>query len=192
MTLLEVENLKKHFAQNTGLLGELLGRTKTVQAVDGIDFSVDEGEALTLVGESGCGKSTAALAALDHIPRTAGTVRFDGRDIESYSRKRLRSEAQMMYQDQQRTLNPRIRIGDAIAEAIRHHGTAGDRTVDERVSELLSEVGISPGDANKYPSDFSGGRNSGFRWREASPSTRDSWSPTNPSRGWTSPCRRRY
>lgn len=158
MTLLEVNGLTKHFPVETGLLMSLLNRDRKVQAVNGIDFSVEEGEALTLVGESGCGKSTAVTSALHHQTPTAGDVRFKGRDIDSYSDKELRGEAQLIYQDQQDTLNPKMSVGEAIAEAVRFHNVVPEKRIDEHVNDLLRRVGISPGDKTQQPSAFSGGQ----------------------------------
>lgn len=158
MTLLEVEGLKKYFPLDTGLLMELLGRDRKVMAVDDIDFTVEEGEAFTLVGESGCGKSTAIMSALHHQQPTEGNVRLKGRDIGEYGKKELRSEAQLIYQDQQGTLNPKMSVGEAIAEAVRYHDTRPPESVDEYVDDLLSRVGISPGEKHQRPSAFSGGQ----------------------------------
>ncbi|WP_435066432.1 ABC transporter ATP-binding protein [Haloplanus sp. C73] len=158
MTLLDVTDLAKHFTVEDGMLSGLLGQTRTLKAVDGIDFSVDEGEAFTLVGESGCGKSTAVLSALAHQEPTAGKVRFKGRDILTYDKRELRGEAQLIYQDQQDTLNPKMSVGEAIAEAIRFHDVVPDGQVDDRVDELLERVGISPADKDQQPSAFSGGQ----------------------------------
>jgi oligopeptide/dipeptide ABC transporter ATP-binding protein len=158
MTLLDVDGLKKHFAVDSGILSGLLGETRELKAVDGIDFSVDEGEAFTLVGESGCGKSTAILSALRHQQPTAGTVRFKGQDIGTYSKRELRGEAQLIYQDQQDTLNPKMSVGEAIAEAIRFHDVVPNDEVDARVDDLLERVGISPAEKYQEPSAFSGGQ----------------------------------
>jgi oligopeptide/dipeptide ABC transporter ATP-binding protein len=158
MTLLDVDGLKKHFEVDSGFLSGLLGESRRLKAVDGIDFSVDEGEAFTLVGESGCGKSTAILSALRHQQPTAGKVRFDGQDIATYSKRELRGEAQLIYQDQQDTLNPKMSVGEAIAEAIRFHGVVPDEEVDARVDDLLERVGISPAEKYQEPSAFSGGQ----------------------------------
>lgn len=158
MTLFDVDGLAKHFTVEDGLLSGLLGQTRTLKAVDGIDFSVDKGEAFTLVGESGCGKSTAVLSALAHQDPTAGKVRFKGRDIRTYDKRELRGEAQLIYQDQQDTLNPKMSVGEAIAEAVRFHDVVPSEAVDERVDELLERVGISPGEKGQKPSAFSGGQ----------------------------------
>ncbi|MGQ4557606.1 oligopeptide/dipeptide ABC transporter ATP-binding protein [Halobellus sp. GM3] len=158
MTLLEVTGLKKHFPVESGLVSSLLGNDRTVKAVDGIDFTVGEGEAFTLVGESGCGKSTAVKSALHHLTPTEGTVVFKNERIETYSKRRLRGEAQLIYQDQQDTLNPRMSVKDALSEAILVHGVVPDDEVQDRVDELLRRVGISPAEKHQRPDAFSGGQ----------------------------------
>lgn len=158
MTLLEVNGLKKHFPLDTGFLMKFLGKDRQVMAVDGVDFSVDEGEALTLVGESGCGKSTAILSALHHHKPTAGEVKFKSREISEYSKQELRGEAQLIYQDQQDTLNPKMSVGEALAEAIRFHDVVPKDRVETRVEELLERVGISPSSKHQKPASFSGGQ----------------------------------
>jgi oligopeptide/dipeptide ABC transporter ATP-binding protein len=158
VTLLEVEGLRKHFPAGSGVLTSLFGEQESLKAVDGIDFSVEEGEAFTLVGESGCGKSTAILSALRHQTPTDGVVRFKGRDIVTYDKKELRSEAQLIYQDQQDTLNPKMSVGEAIAEAVRFHDVVPDEQVGSRVDQLLDRVGISPADKHQRPDAFSGGQ----------------------------------
>ena len=159
MTLLEVDGLKKHFPVASGPIDKLLGNDRTVKAVDGIDFTIDEGEAFTLVGESGCGKSTAVKSALHHQQPTEGTVVFNNERIETYSKKRLRGEAQLIYQDQQDTLNPKMSVADALAEAIRFHDVVDtEADVQNRVDELLRRVGISPSEKRQRPGSFSGGQ----------------------------------
>lgn len=159
MSLLEVTGLKKHFPISSGPIDKLLGNDRTVKAVDGIDFAIEEGEAFTLVGESGCGKSTAVKSALHHQQPTEGTVVFNDERIETYSKKQLRGEAQLIYQDQQDTLNPKMSVADALAEAIQFHGVANtEAAVQERVDELLQRVGISPAEKHQRPDSFSGGQ----------------------------------
>lgn len=159
MTLLEVAGLKKHFPIASGPIDKLLGNDQTVKAVDGIDFTVEAGEAFTLVGESGCGKSTAVKSALHHQQPTEGSVVFNGERIETYPKKQLRGEAQLIYQDQQNTLNPKMSVSQTLAEAIRFHDVAEtDAEVQKRVDELLQRVGISPGEKHQQPDSFSGGQ----------------------------------
>ncbi|MFB6080035.1 MAG: oligopeptide/dipeptide ABC transporter ATP-binding protein [Haloferacaceae archaeon] len=158
MTLLEVEGLKKHFPIDTGVLMNLLGRDRKVMAVDGIDFTVDAGEAFTLVGESGCGKSTAVKSALHHQEPTAGEVRLEGREIGTYPKKELRSKTQLIHQDQQDTLNPKMSVAEALGEAIRFHDVVPDGRVADRVDDLLERVDISPSEKYQRPGSFSGGQ----------------------------------
>ena len=159
MTLLEVTGLKKYFPVSSGPITKLLGNDRKVKAVDGVDFTIEEGEAFTLVGESGCGKSTAVKSALHHQQPTEGTVVFDGERIETYSKKELRGEAQLIYQDQQNTLNPKMSVAESLAEAIRFHNVADtESAVQERVDELLQRVGISSGEKHQRPDSFSGGQ----------------------------------
>ncbi len=158
MTLLQVDGLKKHFPVETGLVASLLGDDRTVKAVDGIDFTVEEGEAFTLVGESGCGKSTAVKSALHHQTPTEGDVVFNGERIETYSKKQLRGAAQLIYQDQQDTLNPRMSVAETLSEAIRFHDVATGDAVQDRVDDLLRRVGISPAEKHQLPGSFSGGQ----------------------------------
>jgi len=158
MTLLEVEGLKKYFPLDSGALMGLLGRDRKVMAVDGVDFTVEESEAFTLVGESGCGKSTAVKSALHHQTPTAGEVRFNGRPIGSYPKRELRGEAQLIYQDQQGTLNPKMSVAEALGEVIRFHDVVPDGSVGKRVDDLLERVGISPAEKHQRPGSFSGGQ----------------------------------
>lgn len=158
MTLLQVSGLKKHFPVETGLIASLLDNDRTVKAVDGIDFNVEEGEAFTLVGESGCGKSTAVKSALHHQTPTEGDVVFKSERIETYPKKQLRGEAQLIYQDQQDTLNPRMSVAETLGEAIRFHDVVPDDEVQDRIDNLLRRVGISPVEKHQLPGSFSGGQ----------------------------------
>lgn len=158
--LLKVENLKVHFPVTEGLL---LSRTvATVKAVDGVSFDLRRGETLSLVGESGCGKSTTALAVLRMLDLTEGRVIFSGQDISHYSRKAmrpLRPRIQMIYQDPFGSLNPRMTIAQIIGEPIRIHRPATSKAdYRARVSELLDLVGLLPDMADRYPHEFSGGQ----------------------------------
>jgi oligopeptide/dipeptide ABC transporter ATP-binding protein len=158
MSLLEVSNLKKHFAVDDGILERLRGNTRKIKAVNGIDFTIEKGESLTIVGESGCGKSTAVETALRQQDPTEGDIRFKNEDIESYSEKALRSEVQLIYQNQQDTLNPRMSVSEAIGEAIRFHDIVPEEDVQSRIDELLQRVGVSPAEKRQRPSSFSGGQ----------------------------------
>ena len=156
--LLAVENLTKHFPVMQGVFRRQVG---TVKAVDGLDFEIHERETLGLVGESGCGKSTAGRVILRLHSATAGRVVFRGTDItslEGETLRRLRPRMQMIFQDPQDSLNPRMTVGSIVGEPLREHGTVKGRALQDRVEELLDAVGLDPGFANRYPHEFSGGQ----------------------------------
>lgn len=156
--LLEVENLKKYYPVTAGLLSR---HVADVKAVDGVSFFIAEGETLGLVGESGCGKSSLGRALLRLEEPTSGQVFYRGNDITSFNRKQLkelRKEAQMIFQDPQSSLDPRMTIGDAIGEALLIHGVGTETERLERVEELLKRVGLEPGHAVRYPHELSGGQ----------------------------------
>ena len=156
--LLAVENLTKHFPVMQGVFRRQVG---TVKAVDGLDFEIRERETLGLVGESGCGKSTAGRVILRLHDATAGRIVFRGTDITSVdgeSLRRLRPRMQMIFQDPQDSLNPRMTVGSIIGEPLVEHGTVRGRALQERVEELLDAVGLDPGFTNRYPHEFSGGQ----------------------------------
>ena len=156
--LLEVAGLRKHFTARKGFPRPV---TTVVRAVDGIDFQVGKGEAFGLVGESGCGKSTAARAVLRLIEPDAGTIRFDGAEIATARGRALtalRRRMQIVFQDPYSSLNPRRSIGATLAEPLRVHGMASGRAALDRAAALLEEVGL-PGTAiRRYPHEFSGGQ----------------------------------
>jgi oligopeptide/dipeptide ABC transporter ATP-binding protein len=155
--LLRVENLVKHFAVRKGMFGR---RTGAVRAVDGISFEVAQGETLALVGESGCGKSTAGRLVLRLIEPSSGKVWFDGREIFALDDRQMRSlrrEMQIIFQDPYASLNPRMTVGEMLAEPLALHGLAPGRR-PQRVAELLRLVGLSPEHAQRYPHEFSGGQ----------------------------------
>ncbi|USB34492.1 ATP-binding cassette domain-containing protein [Paenibacillus sp. YPG26] len=151
--LIEVEGLKKYFN---------LGRGNVLKAVDDISFSINEGETLGVVGESGCGKSTAGRTILRLYEPTAGSVRFGGTDIYKLSpgkMKAMRRDMQMIFQDPYASLNPRFTVTDIIGEALDIHNMAGSRKErKKRVEELLDMVGLNPDHATRYPHEFSGGQ----------------------------------
>ena len=155
MALLEVTELVKHFPVTQGIL--FRHQIGTVKAVDGISFSVDRGETLALVGESGCGKSTTARAVLRLLEPTAGSVLFDGEELTEASTERLRElrrEMQIVFQDPYASLNPRMPVRTILTEPYKIHGIdPGDR-----VAELLSLVGLAPEHEGRYPHEFSGGQ----------------------------------
>ena len=156
--LIEVENLKKYYAVTVGLLAK---HVADVKAVDGVSFYIMEGETLGLVGESGCGKSTMGRVLLRLEEPTAGKVLYKGNNILAWHKrqlKELRREAQMIFQDPQSSLDPRMTVGDSIGEALLVHGVNNERERLERVEELLKQVGLEPEHAIRYPHEFSGGQ----------------------------------
>ena len=156
--LLSVRGLKKHYPITEGLLNREVGR---VRAVDGIDFDLHRGETLGLVGESGCGKSTAARALLRLEEPTAGTVTVDGEDIGAYDRtelKRLRRRVQMVFQDPSSTFDPRMTVGEAVAEPLATHGLRDSERRRQVVEDVLERVGLPGEDYDRYPHEFSGGQ----------------------------------
>jgi oligopeptide/dipeptide ABC transporter ATP-binding protein len=156
--LLEVRDLRTHFPVRRGLLGRTVGH---VRAVDGISFTLGRGKTLGLVGESGCGKTTAGRTILRLIPATSGEVRFEGQDVFALpagALRRLREHMQIIFQDPYGSLNPRMTIGGIIGEPLKIHGHARGRELERRVADLLDRVGLSPSYRNRYPHEFSGGQ----------------------------------
>ncbi len=157
--LLDVQHLKMLFPITQGLIRQRV--TGYVHAVDGVDFSIQRGETLGLVGESGCGKSTTGRAVLQLYRPSEGHVYFHGRDLTTMSREQLRLERrrlQIIFQDPYASLNPRMTVADIVGEPLRVHKLAHGPGLIKRVRELLGTVGLNPGFANRYPHEFSGGQ----------------------------------
>jgi oligopeptide/dipeptide ABC transporter ATP-binding protein len=156
--VLEVTDLKKHFPIHKGVLRRTVGH---VMAVDGVSFTIHEGETLGLVGESGCGKSTVGRTILRLIEPTAGSIRLDGEDITRLNRGALRPfrrQMQIIFQDPFSSLDPRMTAGDIVGEPLLVHGTAGRRGRREEVARLFDRVGLRKAQMDNYPHQFSGGQ----------------------------------
>ncbi len=156
--ILEVRDLVKYFPVTHGVFSR---HVADVKAVDGVSFRIDRGETLGLVGESGSGKTTLGRCVLRLLEPTSGNVIFEGQDITHVPRKVMRSlrkEMQIIFQDPYASLNPRMTVGDIVAEPLIIHRLARGKAVDARVHELLRTVGLSPYHANRYPHEFSGGQ----------------------------------
>jgi peptide/nickel transport system ATP-binding protein len=156
--VLEVANLVTRFDVRSGILSRVRGR---VHAVEDVSFSLSAGETLALVGESGCGKSTTGRSILRLVEPNSGSVLFEGRDVRALDREGLRAarrRMQMIFQDPFASLNPRKTVGSAIAEPMRVHGLLDRSDARDRVSELLTRVGLPPEMASRFPHEFSGGQ----------------------------------
>lgn len=157
--ILEVKDLQVHFPVTEGLLKRQVG---SIAAVNGVSFHIKRGETFSLVGESGCGKSTTALSVLKMQSVLGGQIIFDGEDITHHSPAQMRSirrKMQMVYQDPFGSLNPRMKVGSIIGEPLRVHGMAGDKAqYHARIASLMKTVGLLEGMAERYPHEFSGGQ----------------------------------
>ena len=160
--ILRVQDLKKHFPMGQNFVEKLRrDRERIVRAVDGVSFDLHRGEALGLVGESGCGKSTTGRTIVRLLDPTEGTIEFEGRDISSLTRKELRPvrrDMQILFQDPFASLNPRMTVQQIISEPLRVHGIYQSSGGHSRVMELLELVGLKPDHARRYPHEFSGGQ----------------------------------
>jgi oligopeptide transport system ATP-binding protein len=157
--LLEVNNLVMHFPLTQGIIFQR--KVGAVQAVDGVTFGVRRGETLGLVGESGCGKSTTGRAILQLYKPTSGEVVFQGKDLTKLpggDMRRMRRHLQMIFQDPYASLNPRMTVGNIVAEPMQIHHLATKKDRNQKVQELLQTVGLNPYFANRYPHEFSGGQ----------------------------------
>jgi oligopeptide/dipeptide ABC transporter ATP-binding protein len=157
-TVLDVVELKKHFPVKKGLLRRTVGQ---VYAVDGVSFTINEGETLGLVGESGCGKSTVARTVLRLIEPTAGAILLDGKDVTRLGKTAMRPfrrQMQMIFQDPFSSLNPRMSAGDIVGEPLSVHGLAHGKEKELLTGELFDQVGLRRSQMNAFPHEFSGGQ----------------------------------
>jgi oligopeptide transport system ATP-binding protein len=156
--ILEVQNLKKFFPKKKGLFSKTKGILK---AVDGVNFKIESGRTLGLVGESGCGKSTLARMILLLLEPTEGKIIYRGKELSKDNFpdfKLLRKKIQIIFQDPYSSLNPQISVGKMLSEILKYHNISGGDASKKRISELLEKVGLKKEDINKYPHEFSGGQ----------------------------------
>jgi len=156
--LLHVDNLVMHFPIYRGIFQRQVG---AVRAVDGVSFDIKKGETLGLVGESGCGKSTTGRTILQLYKPTAGNVEFEGHDLVHLKHepmRQMRRKMQMIFQDPYASLNPRMTVGQLIAEPLIVHNVATGEEINKRVEHLLTKVNLNPAFASRYPHEFSGGQ----------------------------------
>ncbi|MEZ6121035.1 MAG: ATP-binding cassette domain-containing protein [Pirellulaceae bacterium] len=162
MALIKVNQLVKHFPKRGGFLNRVIAK---VHAVNDVSFEIHAGETLGIVGESGCGKSTLGRVIMRLLDPTSGSIEFDGQPLQELSHQQMmpfRRKMQMVFQDPNSSLNPRMTIGAMLAEGIRFHNRSGyilkDQPLDQYIDSLLSKVGLRADDKSKYPHEFSGGQ----------------------------------
>src|SRR3989442_13694425 len=158
MPLLKVKNLKVYFPVVHGMFSRVRSHVK---AVDDVSFTLEAGETLGLVGESGCGKTTLGRTIIKLVEPTAGKILFNGQDITRFSRRRMREvrrELQIVFQDPYASLNPRMTVREIVAEPLRVHKLYRGNQGKQRVGKLLPTLGLSPEHANRFPHEFSGGQ----------------------------------
>ncbi len=159
-TILEVIDLKKHFTHKKGLFSSFTEKQQSIPAVDGTSFYLKENETVGLVGESGCGKTTIGRTILRLEKPTSGTIIFDGKDITAVPTEELRAlrgQMQMIFQDLDAALNPKMRIGAILREAIKVHHDLSDAETDKRIAELLEQVNLKKSKLSNFPHELSGG-----------------------------------
>jgi len=156
--LLEIRNLKKYYLVTAGLISRQIG---SIKAVDGVSLDLMDSEVMGLVGESGCGKSTLGKTIIGLEKPTGGEILFNGIDVtklDNRGLRQLRREMQIIFQDPDASLDPRMTVGDSIAEALIIHHITNEKERMERVAELMRQVGLEPEQASHYPHEFSGGQ----------------------------------
>ena len=156
--ILEVSNLKKYFPIKGGFFNRVVGNVK---AVDGISFQIKRGTTMGLVGESGCGKSTIGRTILRLLPKTDGTIMFEGQDVSALSReelRKMRTKMQIIFQDPYSSLSPRLPVGEIIGEAVREHNLVPKSEYNQYITDIMLKCGLQEFHKDRYPHEFSGGQ----------------------------------